>query len=769
MSNECSRETADARSGYADNAAGIGSLKITRTGSRQAPSDQTRPGRGSQDNQHRYEVASAAEVRSRQSSESRGSRLSRCVRWYEESALQRPSHLIPVIVTSLALAFNAGVTSAQSGVWPGGDPEVRAGTDFFLFANGGWLKENPIPADRVGFSIASLLTLSAATKVRTLLEQAAADAGEEPATEQGKVGAYYAAFMDQSRVEALGAAPLQRSVAEIRQASSRKELARLMGRANSSFHCSLFRLWIEPDTRNPDRYAIYLGQGGLGSMDRSVYLSRDAGDLREAYRNYIVRILSLARWENAEELAGEVIAFETRVALASWTAADERDESKIYNPIKVPKLASEAPGFPWDVYLDAARLNGARRIIIVDRSAIPLLAALYAKTSIPVLRAWAAFHMIDNAAPLLSHEFADAWFDLHGRSLQGMQVPTPRWQRALAQVSGGGSKDMDTSRGAMGDAVGRLYTNHWFEPRSRDILRALVDELKATLRARIKSSDWMSPLARSEATRKLDAYKVEIGAPEHGDEYQDLRIRRDDLFGNVERATAYVWEQDVKRSGRPTDRARWTMTPQTVNAYNYAPFSELVFTAALLQPPAFDPNQDSAETYGGIGAIIGHELTHGFDDVGHRFDAGGHIRDWWTPADTARFSAKAEKLITLFSGCEVGPGVHVDGHLTLGENIADIGGLQLAIAAYHASLHGQPARVIDGLTGDQRFFLGFAKLRRGHRRPQALRNDVTSDPHTPDACRVNADVQNVDEWYDAFGITPESPLFTQRDSRVRIW
>jgi putative endopeptidase len=674
-----------------------------------------------------------------------------------------------MLITTFASALSSGGPSAQSEPWPGGDPTVTPGTDFFLFANGGWLTENPIPADRVGFSNATLLTLSAMAKVRTLLEEAAANAGEEPAVERGKVGAYYAAFMDQSRVEALGAAPLQNSLMEIRQASSRNELARLMGHANGSFQGSLFKLWIEPDSRNPNRYAVFLGQSGLGSVGRSVYLAPDPGDLREAYQHYIVQLLSLVGWEKAENVAAQVIAFETKVAAASWTAADERDESRVYNPRDASRLASEAPEFPWNVYLDAASLTKARRIIVVDRSAIPVLAALYSRTPIAALRGWAAFHLIDNAAPLLSHQFADAWFDLHGRRLQGAQIPTPRWQRALTQVSGGESKDMDDSRGAMGDAVGRLYTNRWFEPRSRDTLRVLVDNLKTTLRARISVSDWISSTAKVEAIKKLDAYRVEIGAPEHGDEYDGLVIRRDDLFGDVERATAYAWDQDLKRLHHSTDRARWTMTPQTVNAYNYAPFSEVVFTAALLQPPAFDPTQDSAVTYGGIGAIVGHELTHNFDDIGRRFDATGHIRDWWTTTDNAHFAAKTAKLVALFSGCEAAPGVHVDGHLTLGENIADIGGLQLAFAAYHASLHGHPARVINGFTGDQRFFLGFAKLRRGHRRPQALRNDVASDPHTPDACRVNEDVRNVDGWYDAFGVTPESPLYISRELRIRIW
>jgi len=674
-----------------------------------------------------------------------------------------------MLVTALLSVAVAAVASAPDESWPGGDPTVNPGTDFFLFANGGWLKENPIPADRVGFSMATLLSISAASKVRALLEEAAATSAEQPVFEQGKVGAYYAAFMDEPRVEFLGATPLDRSLRQIRQASSREELARLMGHADSSFHGSLFKLWIEPDSRRPERYAIYLGQGGLGSLDRDIYLAEDAAELRDAYRQYIARLLSLVSWDNSEAMAAQVVEFETQIAARSWTAADERDESKIYNPTGIAKLAGETPEFPWRAYLQGANLASAGTLIVVDRSAVPALAGLYSKTPIAVLKAWAALHLTDDAAPFLSHDFADAWFDLHGRRLQGAQIQSPRWQRALVQVSGGGSKDLDDSRGAMGDAVGRLYTQRWFQARSRETLRVLVDELKTTLRATISASAWMSAGAKAEAFKKLDVYRVEIGAPEHGDEYPGLVIRRDDLFGDVERATAYAWRQDRDRLHHPTDRARWTMTPQTVNAYNYAPFSEVVFTAALLQPPAFDPTQDSALTYGGIGAIIGHELTHGFDDVGRRFDATGHTRDWWSTTDNAHFAGNAATLIALFSGCEAAPGVHVDGHLTLGENIADIGGLQLAFAAYHASLHGRPAPVIDGLTGDQRFFLGFAKLRRGHRRSQALRTDVTSDPHTPDACRVNEDVRNVDGWYDAFGVTPASPLFIAADHRFVLW
>jgi putative endopeptidase len=432
-------------------------------------------------------------------------------------------------------------------------------------------------------------------------------------------------------------------------------------------------------------------------------------------------------------------------------------------------LDRDAPGFPWTVYFRSAGVSGDRRVILTNRTAISAFSRLFSSTPLRVLKSWAAFHLIDNAAPFLPRAFNEAHFEFHGRAVDGKQAPQPRWLDAIRLVSGGGWKDIESSRGAMGDAVGRLYVARWFDQGSREKLSLLVANLRNVMKDHIAKSDWMSPDTRAEALRKISSVRVEIGAPSHGDEYGQLTIRRDDLFGDVQRATELQWKSDLSRLEKPVDRSRWTITPQTVNAYNYAPFNEVVFTAALLQPPAFDPDQDSALTYGGIGAIIGHELSHGFDDVGRRYDASGRQRDWWRGNDAERFQSKADKLIELYSSCEAAPGLHVDGKLTLGENIADIGGLQLAFAAYHASLGKRAAPVIDGLTGDQRFFLGFALLRRGHRREDALRADVHNDPHTPDRCRVDEVVREVDGWYSAFGIAPSDASYIPPAERVRFW
>ena len=538
---------------------------------------------------------------------------------------------------ALAALLGASVAPARlpaAATWSGGDPSVPPGDDFYRYANGSWMDRTVIPDDRAGFSTATMLTQAADAKVHDLLEQAAAEAGEQPITAPGKAGAYYAAFMDGARAEALDGQPLRPALDAIRAAGSKEALARLMGLSNASFQGSFFELSVEPDSREPDRYALYLEQGGLGLPERTDYLEGSSAPLRAAYQAYAARLLGLLGWSEPQRTAGAVLALETKIAAASWTSADERDETKIYNPMSATELARAAPDFPWAAYFSAAGVNPTR-VIVVERTAIPALAHLFATTPLADLKAWAAFHLADNAAPDLSSAFYDAWFDLHARRLQGAKAEPPRWRRAIAQVSGGGWKDLETSRGAMGDAVGRMYLARSFDSRSRSALRAMVSRLKTTLRGRIAASPWMSLQAKSEALRKVDAYRIEIGAPARGDTYEGLVIRRDDLYGDVERVTAYAWAHDRAKLGRRVDRALWTITPQTVNAYNDAPLAEVVFTAALLQPPAFDASEDPALAYGGLGAIIGHELTHSFDDVGRRFDHTGHVREWWTPGAMA--------------------------------------------------------------------------------------------------------------------------------------
>jgi len=669
-----------------------------------------------------------------------------------------------IVVLLLTLIGGASAVGATPG-WPGGDPSVPPGADFYDHANGAWTAATEIPPDRAGFSTATILTQAAESQVRALLEAAAA--GPAPG-ESGQVGAYYRAFMDDSRIERLGGGPLAPDLTAIRSASTRADLARLMGQATAGFQSSLFDVDIAEDTHSSGRYAIYLGQGGLGLPDRESYFGADSAALRIAYQAYVRRILKLVAWPNANQAAADVIAFESAVAKVSWTAESRRDESLIYNPTTPKGLAQNASGFPWAPYLAAAGLHPGR-VVLRERSAVIALAAVFASTPIATLKAWAAFHLADNAAPDLSDSFAEAWFDWHGRMLGGALARPPRWRRALDQVSGGGWKSLGDSRGAMGDAVGRLYLAESFDSQSRAALQTLVQHLKATLRDRIAVSDRMSLTAKAEALRKVDGYDIQIGGPAHGDSYDGVVLRDDDLYGDVARVTAHDWAARRARLDEPVDRGRWDITPQTVNAYNEGALSLIVFTAALLQPPFFDPRGDTATIYGSVGATIGHELTHGFDDQGRHFDARGRVRNWWTPDDDARFAALSQGVVDRYSACEEAPGLHVNGRLTLGENIADIGGLQLAYAAYHSALGGQPAPVIDGLTGDQRFFLAFATARRDKRRLAAVRADILSDPHTPDPCRVNEAVREVDGWYAAFNIGSGDPLFLAKAERAKVW
>ena len=690
-------------------------------------------------------------------------------RWLRHCHVVALGILLPGLPTPVSAQVPTAVPPGAIS-WEGGDPAVDPGTDFFRFANGGWIESHPIPDDRMGYSIATQLRMAAEDRVHTLLEEAASRrpmAG--PDDDRTLVGTYYAACMDEQRADTLGASPLHRELAAIRQAHSLRDLARLMGRASASHQASVFALWVEADLGTPDRQRLHLGSAGLGTLDRDLYLSAESEAQREAYLDYVRRLLTLVHSAQPATEAREILSFETRIAAATPGAADQRELSSREVTLAVPQLQALAPGFPWTAYLAAAGARPGTPLAVIGPDALTGIAAEVSRTPLPVLRAWAAFHLADNSARLLSRPFRTAWFDFHGHVVQGLERPPPRWMWAVTQVAGGPSKGWQDSPGALDDAVGRLYVARWFDPAVRRPLLQLVQSLRSVMRERIGRSEWMSPVARQEALRKLDNYHIAIGAPAHSDQYPGLRIRRDDLYGDASRIMALAWARELQRLDHPSDREGWTMTPHTVNAYNYAPFGQIVFTAAVLQPPAYDPEQDLALIYGGIGAIIGHELTHAFDDVGRKFDADGQLRDWWLPEDHAAFQSRADRLIALYAACEAAPGAHVDGRLTLGENLADLGGLELAWMAYHVALHGEAPPVIDGLTGDQRFFLGFARLRRGHRRPQALLSDLRTDPHTPDGCRVNQVIRNLDGWYQAFHITDRQPLYLAPPQRTRIW
>ncbi|HWA30905.1 MAG TPA: M13 family metallopeptidase [Rhizomicrobium sp.] len=652
----------------------------------------------------------------------------------------------------------------------GMDKSVKPGDDFFQFANGTWLATHKIPADKPAVSLRLEMSDRTEARLHDMMEAAAATAPHQPSDLEGKMGAFYKAFMDEAQIEKLGAAPIQRELDAIRAAKTRDDLAALMGFDNADFEPSLFNFGIDVDLKDPTRYAVYLSQGGLGLPDRDYYLKPEFAPQKAKYEAYVAQLLKLIDWPDADAEAKAVVDFETKIADASWTKAQQRDLDAIYNPVNTADLGSFAPGFNWKGFLANAWLGKASRVIVAEKTAFPKLAAIYAATPIDTIKAWHAFHIADNAAPYLSKAFADAYFDMHNKTLSGQAEQQVRWKRGVFAVSGGdfGVGDRLGTFGTMGFGVGQLYTAKYFGPDAKAKIEALVHNLLAAYRVRLQKLDWMSPATKAEAIKKLDTYTIKVGYPDHQRDYADLVILDDDIVGDVRRAGSFDWAFYTQRYSGPVDRSDWLMTPQTNDAYNGS-LRDIVFPAGILQAPIFDASADPAINYGAVGGVIGHELTHGFDDEGRKIDASGALRDWWTKEDAAKFEARAKMLGAQYSAFEPLPGVHVNGDLTMGENIADLGGLTLALDAYHASLKGKPAPVIDGLTGDQRVFLGWAQAWRGKVSDDYVKKQVVSDPHSPRQFRVNGPARNIDAWYAAFGVKPKDKLYVAPDKRVHIW
>lgn len=686
-----------------------------------------------------------------------------------------------ILAAACACALSLGVAHAadtatgkpQYGAWgfdqAGADTSVKPGNDFFRYANGTWLDHTPIPADKPAVSLRLAMTDLTEQRLHELMEASARDK-TNGASIEGKVGAFYQSFMDQARVDALGAKPIAPQLDAVKQATTRDAQAALMGRSGLDFEGSLFNIYFDVDLKDTNRYAVYVSQAGLGLPDRDYYLKPEFAKQKAAYQAYVTQLLTLAGWPQPEAAAKDVLAFETAIAQASISKVEQRDPVAMYNPMSISDLQKLAPGFAWNDFLKSAQLDQRKQIVVMEKTAFPQLAALYAKTPVATIQAWQAARIADNAAYYLSTPFQQAYFEMHDKTLAGQQQMEVLWKRGVHAVSGGdcGAGDRLACFGNLGWAVGQLYTDKYFPASSKAKIEALVANLKAAYRVRIEHLDWMGPATRKEALKKLDTYTIKVGYPDHPRDYSKVTMRSDDLAGNVLRAAQADWSFNVDRLDKPVDRSDWSMTPQTNDAYNGS-LRDIVFPAAILQPPIFDPNADPAINYGAIGGVIGHELTHGFDDQGRKIDASGALRDWWTPADAKAFDERAKKLGAQYDAFEPLPGVHINGNLTMGENIADLGGLTLALDAYHASLHGKPAPVIDGFTGDQRVFIGWAQAWRGKLTDDAIRRQVTSDPHSPRKFRVNGPVHNIDGWYQAFGVQPGDALYLDPKERVRIW
>jgi putative endopeptidase len=649
------------------------------------------------------------------------------------------------------------------------DKQVLPGNDFNRYASGTWLARTQIPADKPMASLRYLMSDRTEARLHELMSKAAATAPVQPKELEGKVGGFYKAFMDEARVNMLGAEPIAEQLNAIRRASGRDDIAELMGRNNSDFYTTIFNIGTDVDLKDVTHYALYATQGGLGLPDRDYYLQTSFAKQKAAYQAYVAELLDLIGWPEAHARAAAVVDFETKIAVASWSKAEQRDVDKTYNPTNTRDLAELTPGFAWGRFLKGAGLGGINRLIVAEKSAFVRISGVYQSAPLEVLQAWQAFSVADNAAFYLSKPFSSARSKFRDKTLSGQLAEPVRWKRAIHAVSGGDCNgDRVDCFGNLGFGVGQLYTARYFPPAAKAKIEALVANIKAAMRARLERLDWMSPPTKVEALKKLDTYQIKVGYPDHPRDYSAVLIRTDDLLGDVRRAGEADWHFYVSRLNGPVDRTDWAMTPQTNDAYNGS-LRDIVFPAGILQPPEFDPAADPAINYGAIGAVIGHELTHGFDDEGRKLDSTGQLRDWWTAADAAAFEARAKRLGAQYSSFEPVPGAHINGDLTMGENIADLGGLNVALEAYHRSLNGAPAPVIDGFSGDQRVFLGWAQAWRGKVREDYLRKQVTSDPHSPRAFRVIGPTRNIDEWYAAFGVKPGETYYLPSDQRVRIW
>jgi putative endopeptidase len=662
----------------------------------------------------------------------------------------------------LILAQPALATGPTFGAWGldvgGMDKSVQPGRDFFKYVNGTWDAKTPIPADRSAYGVDAVLADVAERQVRGILEAEPASAAAPAQADGRKIHAAYQAFMDEAHAEALGAAPIAAELSEIRAADTKAALAALMGRANEGFQPSIFRLETTGDFKSPDRYAVYVGQAGLGLPNRDFYLETVFAAKKAAYQDYVARMLALAGWPEPQFSARALVEFETRIAQASWSIAEARDPVKTYNPMSPADLQAAAPGFPWLAFLNAAGLGDRKRVVVEEKSAVLKIAAIFDATPLSTLQAWSAFGVADAAAPYLDMQFDRAWFGFRGKLLHGEAEEKARWKRAVHVVNEG-----------MGEAVGRVYVAKYFPADAKAKIDSLVSELRVALGQRIDRLSWMAPETKARARAKLAKLRAKIAYPDTWRDYAALAVSATDPAGNARSFAAFEWHREVARLDMPVDRAEWGMTPQTVNAYYDPTQNEIVFPAAILAPPYFDPKADPAVNYGGIGGVIGHEMTHGFDDQGRQFDGDGRLTDWWSKEDAARFVASARRLNAQYDTYSPFPGVHVKGDQTTGENIADLRGLLIALDAYHNSLHGQAAPVIDGLTGDQRFFVAYAQSWRDKETEDQERTYLVSDVHSPEVYRVNGVVRNVDAWYEAFGVKPGDALYLKPEDRVRIW
>lgn len=640
----------------------------------------------------------------------------------------------------------------------GMDKAVAPGDDFYKFVNGSWEKATPIPSDRASWGGFAILRDLSDQRTREIIETVSGQQNA-PGTAGQKVGDYFASFMEEAAIEAKGLSPIQPLLGQIDAIQSPSQLAQMFGMANRLGITNPVGVAVFQDLKDNTIYSAYLGQGGLGLPDRDYYLEDNPRfvETRAKYVAHIGNMLKLAGVTDSAARAQRIFDLEKKVAITHWTQTQSRQIDKLYNPVAAADLVAKMPGFDWANYLKTAGVGALPRVIATQPSALTAAAALTSSESIDIWKDYLTFHTLKAAAPYLGKVFVDEDFAFSGAVLTGTPALKERWKRGV-----------DFVNAALGEAVGQLYVSKYFPPSSKAKADELVRNLRVAMDARLARLEWMAPETRVKAREKLAAFTQKIGYPDTWRDYSALRVVRGDAVGNAMRAAEFEYNRNLAKIGKPVDRGEWGMTPQTVNAYANPLLNEVVFPAAILQPPFFDPNADDAVNYGGIGSVIGHELSHHFDDQGRKFDPKGNLSDWWTAEDVKRFEAYTARVVKQYGDYEPLAGSHVNGELTLGENMADLAGVNVALDAYRLSLKGKPAPVVAGYTGEQRFFLGFGQVWRTKYRDANLLQRLTTDPHTPGNYRAYV-VRNLDAWYAAFGVAPGQKYYLAPAERVKVW
>ncbi len=639
------------------------------------------------------------------------------------------------------------------------DTLVNPGDDFDSYVNGSWFKNTKIPADKASYGAFDMLYDKSLKDVKTIIEEASKGNNADGSDEQ-KIGDYYASFMNRKDRDSKGIKPIEADLKSIDAIANYNDLAAYFGKANKAGLAIPFQISVYTDFKNPNEYILITWQGGLGLPEREYYLSTDAkmAEIRKKYVAHVDKMFQLVGLPNSAESASKIMALETAMATYHMKKEDTRDTQKLYNKYATQDLKTLMPDFDWPAMLKNASVDKEKSIVVTQVEYIKNLNNLIKTTPIDTWKTYLKWSLINNSASSLTTTLDNEHFGFFGKTLYGVEKQEDDWKRGVNTVNGG-----------LGEVVGKVYVKKHFSPEAKERMTAMVKNLLKAYAESIKKLDWMSENTKKEALKKVDKFLIKIGYPDKWRDYTALKIVKNDLYGNGTRATEFEYNRNLAKLGKPVDKTEWGMNPQTVNAYYNPSFNEIVFPAAILQPPFFNLDADDAVNYGGIGGVIGHEIGHGFDDQGSTFNGDGVLKNWWTPADLEAFKSKTTALIEQYNGFQVFPDLNLNGAFTLGENIGDLGGLSIAIKAYKMSLNGKEAPKMDGFSGIQRVFLGWGQVFQDKSRDEALRSQVANDPHSPGKFRVNGVVRNVPEFYEAFDIKPSNKLYLAPDKRVKIW